>query len=144
MITDKTKQIAVYHQLRTLLEESFIIRFRELLQQSISSMVSDPDLARFCQYFQTWYCKRTEVWAYFYRIGTPVNTNMSVESFHRLLKVVYLEGKHNRRIDHLLSTLLRIARDKVYDRVIKREMGKSTHHICEINKHHLLPIFLHS
>ena len=65
-----------------------------------------------------------------------MNTNMSVESFHRLLKVVYLEGKHNRRIDHLLSTLLRIARDKVYDRLIKTEKGKSTHRICEINKRH--------
>ena len=58
---------------------------------------------------------------------------MSVESFHRLLKVMYLEGKHNRRIDHLLPTLLRIARDKVYDRVIMTEKGKSTHRICEIN-----------
>lgn len=99
-------------------------------------MLSDPDLARFCQYFQTWYCKRIEVWAYCYRVGTPVNTNMSVESFHCLLKVVYLEGKHNRRIDHLLSTLLQIARDKVYDRLIKTEKGKSTHRICEINKRH--------
>jgi len=136
MISDNKKQIAVYHQLRTLLEESSIVRFREMLQQSISWMLTDPDLARFCQYFQSWYCKRIEVWAYCYRIGTPVNTNMSVEAFHRVLKVVYLEGKHNRRIDHLLSTLLRIARDKVYDRLIKAEKGKSTHRICEINKRH--------
>ena len=84
MITDKTKQIAVYHLLCTLLEESSIIRLRELLQQSITSMVSDPDIARFCQYFQTCYCNRTKVWAYCYRIGTPINTNMSVKSFHRV------------------------------------------------------------
>lgn len=82
MISDNKKQIAVYHQLRTLLEESSIVRFREMLQQSINWMLSDPHLARFCQYFQTWYCKRIEVWAYCYRIGNPVNTNMSVESFH--------------------------------------------------------------
>ena len=94
MIRDNKKQIAVYHQLCTLLEESFIVRFREMLQQSISWMLSDPHLGRFCQYFQMWYCKRIEVWAYCYRIGTLVNTNMSIESFHRLLKVVYLEGKH--------------------------------------------------
>ena len=61
---------------------------------------------------------------------------MSVEAFHRLLKVVYLESKHNRRIDHLLSVLLRIARDKVYDRLIKSEKGKSTHRISEINRRH--------
>ena len=28
-------------------------------------------------------------------------------------------GKCNRKIDHLLSTLLRIARDKIYHRAIK-------------------------
>ena len=94
MIRDNKKHIAVCHQLCTLLEESFIVRFREMLQQSISWMLSDPHLGRFCQYFQMWYCKRIEVWASCYRIGTLVNTNMSIESFHRLLKVVYLEGKH--------------------------------------------------
>ena len=61
---------------------------------------------------------------------------MAVEAFHRLLKVVYLDGKHNRRIDHLLTTLLRIARDKAYDRALKNEKGKSTHRITEINRRH--------
>ena len=73
---------------------------------------------------------------YCFRIGTPVNTNMSIESFHRLLKVVYLQGKHNRRVDHLLSVLLRIARDKVFDRLTKTEKGKSTHRLGNINRRH--------
>ena len=34
-----------------------------------------------------------------------INTNMFVEAFHRLLKKVYLEGKQNRRLDHLLCVL---------------------------------------
>lgn len=61
---------------------------------------------------------------------------MAVEAFHHYLKVVYLKGKHNRRIDHLLSVLLRIARDKVFDRAIELEKGKATHPLCEINKRH--------
>ena len=69
---------------------------------------------------------------------------MSVESFHRLLKVVYLESKHNRRIDHLLHVILRIARDKMFDRLIKKEKGKSTYRIGEINRrHHAAVDFMH-
>ena len=69
-------------------------------------------------------------------IGSVVNTNMFLESFHRTLKVVYLEHKHNRRIDYLLHTLLKIARDKVFEQLMKLEKGKFTHRVSEINKRH--------
>ena len=61
---------------------------------------------------------------------------MFIESFHRCLKVVYLDAKHNRRVDNLLCTLLRIARDKVFDRLSKSEKGKLTNRMAEINKRH--------
>ena len=44
-----------------------------------------------------------------YRVRTVVNTNMHLEAFHRLLKVVYLGGKQNRRVDYLLSIIFKIA-----------------------------------
>ncbi len=81
------------------------------MQQSISWKLSDSDVETFGRYFQTYYAKRCDQWTDCYRVSTHVNTNTSVEAFHRLLKVVYLESKHNRQIDHLLSVLLRIARD---------------------------------
>ena len=61
---------------------------------------------------------------------------MYVESFHRVLKIVYLESKQNRRVDHLLSVLLRFAKDKAFDQISKLEKGKSTHRIKEIVKRH--------
>jgi len=61
---------------------------------------------------------------------------MFLESFHRTLKVVYLEHKQNRRIDFLLNTLLKIARNKVFEQLTKLEKGKHTHRIAEINKWH--------
>ncbi len=48
----------------------------------------------------------------------------------------YLQGKCNRRVDQLLSVLLRIARDKVFDRITKTEKGKSTYRLGEINQRH--------
>ena len=62
---------------------------------------------------------------------------MALEAFHRILKVCYMGKKQNRRIDFLLHLLLKkICHDKVFERFIKAQKGKSSHQICEINKHH--------
>lgn len=136
LITSKQKQLEAYQQVRTAMETINTVEFTKLLQQIISWMLSDEELVKFAEYFKTWYCKRVKEWAFCFRVGTPANTNMAVEAFHRYLKIVYLEGKHNRRVDNLLSILLRIARDRVYDRAIKLEKGKLTHRVCEITKRH--------
>ena len=73
-------------------------------------------------------------WASCFRARTTVNTNMFVESFHRVLKVVYLQHKQNRRVDFLLATLMKMARDKSFERLLKQEKGKHTHRVCEIKK----------
>lgn len=61
---------------------------------------------------------------------------MLVESFHRMLKFIYLERKQNRRVDHLLYKLLKIARDKSYEQLIKTEKGKITAKSRESLKRH--------
>lgn len=77
------------------------------------------------EYFERTYLNRTREWASCYRIGTQANTNMYAESFHYVLKEIYLERKQSRRIDHLLYKLLKIARYKAFDQLIKAEKGKS-------------------
>ena len=64
-------------------------------------------------------------WALCYRMGSGINTNMYVEAFHRVLKYVYLHGRVNRRLDTLVFTLLKFARDKAFDRLIKLSKGKA-------------------
>ena len=88
------------------------------------------------EYFRRAYLNRTREWASCYRIGTKANTNMLVESFHRVLKDTYLERKQNRRVDHLLYKLLKIARDKAYEQLIKAEKGKITAKSRESLKRH--------
>jgi len=61
---------------------------------------------------------------------------MFVESFHHLLKVVYLDGKQNRWVDMLLNTLLSIAKNLLYEQITKEEKGKLSHRQCEIRKRH--------
>ena len=48
----------------------------------------------------------------------------------------YMERKQNRRVDKLVHFLLKIAREKVFDRTIKTQKGKLTHRFCEIKKRH--------
>ena len=81
------------------------------MQQFMSYLVSlHPE---FATYFRSYYLKRVEKWAFYHRIRTLVNTNMHTEAFHRVLKYVYLNGKNNRRIDHLLHILLKISRPHI-------------------------------
>lgn len=62
----------------------------------------------FFEYFKH-YMQHQKEWATCYRLGTAANTNMFVESFHRLLKVVYLDNKQNRHVDFFLFTLIKLA-----------------------------------
>ena len=112
-IDTKQSRIVVYHQLRILLMENQEASFRQLLQQFISFLDANEEI--FSKYFKENYCNRLCEWASCFRRGSVVNTNMFVESFHRTLKVVYLEHKQNRRIDVLLHVLLKLSRDKVFE-----------------------------
>jgi len=131
-----SEQAKIYHHLRVLLSETEINSFHLRLQQLVSWLSEKAELKSFLEYFQKEYCKRVEQWAPCYRVNCLVNTNMALEAFHRLLKVCYMEKKQNRRIDFLLHVLLKISRDKVFERFIKAQKGKSSYRICEINKRH--------
>ena len=124
----------VYHQLRILLRESEESSFRLRLQQFISWLSDDSDLSNFSEYFVKEYAQRLEQWAPCFRMATVVNTNMAVEAFHRRLKVCYMEKKNNRRIDRMLRILFKIATDEVFERIIKTQQGKTTHHLSELTR----------
>ncbi|KAJ7739180.1 hypothetical protein B0H16DRAFT_1227623, partial [Mycena metata] len=54
--------------------------------------------------------KVVKMWSAVHRTGRNIfeacDTNMLVEAWHHVLKGKFLHGKRNRRVDHLLSTLL--------------------------------------
>ncbi|KAJ7050218.1 hypothetical protein C8F01DRAFT_1001090, partial [Mycena amicta] len=51
-----------------------------------------------------------KMWSAFYRTGFDIfqanNTNMLVEAWHHVLKSMFLHGRRNRRLDHLLHILV--------------------------------------
>ena len=120
---EQQDKIEIYHQLYVLLQEREENQFMVRLQQ-LMLFLSDkyPD---FHQYFKTQYVAKVKEWATCFRIGTIVNTNIFIESFHRLLKVNYLNNKQDCREDKLIHVLLRIAHNLIYEQLNKVEKIKS-------------------
>ena len=123
-IHDKELQPEVYRHLMVLLQESVLIEFNKKLQQFLT-FLTDSGKDEFLLYFQENYYSRIEQWATHARCYTPVNTNMLLESFHRLVKVVYFQQKRNRRVDALLNVLLKLSRDKAFKRLQKLERART-------------------
>ena len=69
---------------------------------------------------------------------------MALEIFHRVLKSVYFNRKRNRRVDNLLSELLKIARGKLFEAWAKfngrTAKGKRTNKIRDIDQRHKLSL----
>ena len=90
----------------------------------------------FGKYFSQYYAKTKEQWAACYRKAAFVNTNMYVEAFHHVLKYIYMKGKVNKRVDKCIH-VLKFARDKAFERLVKLEKGKVTARIHVIMARHL-------
>ena len=135
-ITDQELQISVYHTLRVLLEEQDNEKFQRLLEGASKQWQENPKLEKFYKYFSQEYLNRYSQWSKSYRKKAAINTNMFVESFHRVLKYVYQKGKVNKRMDKTIHLLLKYARDKLFDRLVKIEKGKNTTRIQAISQRH--------
>ena len=68
--------------------------------------------------------------------GCICEHNMYVEAFHRVLKYIYMKGRVNKRLDKFLHVLLKLARDKGFERLVKMEKGKYTERISMIKAQH--------
>lgn len=65
---------------------------------------------------------------------------MYVESFHRVIKYMYLKGETNKRVDKCIQVLMKFERDKGFERLIKLEKGKISERISIIRKRHKISI----
>lgn len=135
-IRDKQLAQTIYHNLRVLLEETDQDKFEQMLKKTTKQLSKSPLTQDFLKYFNTYYAKRKEEWAICFRRSSLINTNMYVESFHRVLKHLYLKGKTNKRVDKCIQTLMKYERDKGFDRLTKLEKGKLSGRITTILRRH--------
>ena len=135
-ISDKETAALVYHNLRLLMEESDKNKFSAMLKETLAQLNESPLTSGFRSYIETHYAKRPGEWAACFRKSSNINTNMYVESFHRTLKYVYMKGKINKTVDNLLHILIKISRDKAFERICKVKKGKVSGRLTIIRKRH--------
>ena len=136
LIGNRDTEAAVYHNLRVLLEETDTGKFENLLHKTVQQLNLSEVTQTFGKYFSQYYAKTKEQWAACYRKAAFVNTNMYVEAFHHVLKYIYMKGKVNKRVDKCIH-VLKFARDKAFERLVKLEKGKVTARIHVIMARHL-------
>lgn len=123
-VSSKAIQKEVYEKLHFLRDITDKNALEDYLEDFSNSLRLSSMCKSFGDYFEKYWCPRKSSWAFCYRAGTGINTNMRIEAFHRVLKYNYLHGKYNRRVDVCLFTLLKFNRDKIFDRYIKQSKGK--------------------
>lgn len=136
MIHSHNDQCSTYAFLKVLQSDTDEANFRKSLQQFLAFL--EPISPTFLKYFSKNFVENDKIklWAACFRMRAVANTNMFAEAFHRVLKDIYFSRKQNRRVDYLLVTLIKIARDKAVEELTKLEKGKVTHRLREIRNRH--------
>ena len=132
-IDSKDNQITAYKQLRTLLHERDPSAFMIMVNNFVTSLLSDKTTIQFRSYFRDHYLKSTAAWAYYYRLNAGPNKNMHIERMRSTLKYLYLHGKVVKRLD---KALMKFVRDKLFDRLIILNKEKISTKVKEIRSRH--------
>ena len=130
-------QADIYKRLKYICEITDCSLFQEYFGNLMKSLKLSPITQTFGQYLSVHWEPKKEHWAYCYRLGTGINTNMRLEAFHRIFKYDYLHGKQNRCVAVCLFTLMKFNRDKIYQRLIKETKRKNTYNKNLIHDKHL-------
>jgi len=130
------KKKLVSQTLRVLMHQTSVQDFQNHLSKFIKDLISDDDTNAFGIYFVKYYARRPKLWAYCFRLMLGINTNMYLESFHKILKHIYLEGRKVKRLDKTINALMKICRDSVYKRLIHLAKNVPTEKMQKVRQSH--------
>lgn len=128
--------------LRTLIKERDEPKFKRSLLVFLDLVEQTWKRPGFADYFRTYYCSSEEKlaqWAAWARKDSPVNTNMFIESYHKVLKHkgLYLQSKQNHRLDYLLHILCLVAGDHMRKYVIRQHaVAPMNYRVGQLNDRH--------
>ena len=135
-IGETVVEAEVYKMLRMVLEQTNTNLFQDCVNALLLDLSSDVKKKDFHDYFKEQWLSNKEHWAFCYRLGLGINTNMFVEAFHRVFKRIYLGRKVNKRVDCCLLNLLKYARDQCFNRMIQLTKGKANYRVKAIQERH--------
>jgi len=130
------KKVLVYETFIIILQTTSVDEFHNYIENFLQNLKQDNDTKIFGVYFEKYYSRRPECWAYCFRLRLGINTNMYLESFHKILKHIYLEGKRVKRLDKTIHALMKFSRDSLYKRLIKLTKYVPTEKIQTVRQSH--------
>ncbi|KAJ8975738.1 hypothetical protein NQ317_016512 [Molorchus minor] len=135
-ISDKDKRAVIYKILKILQQETPESKFASALSNALSYMCNNEDTKQFGEYFANTYSHNFKKWAYCFRKEASINTNMHLESMHKVIKYFYLERKTVKRLDKGLNVVLKYVRDKSVERIIRLSKGGHTKQTRLLSQNH--------
>ena len=129
--------------------EEVKIRMKNILQITLASefeveysayiqfLKENPVTMKYALYLEENYSQRKKHWAYCYRTGLGINTNMHLESMHKKLKYSFFGGKDVKRLDVSVSCLMRMLLDYQFNRIISQEKGERSNKFWVNRQRHL-------
>lgn len=116
-----------------------VMRNPKLTEESLRAAVEEI-LSRtnenFRAYFMSTWMQEPEKWAAYKRDGNPYarNTTSLSESFHNLLKTIFMERRKKTGVDRLLLILTEEMHNDFYEPIrLRFAMGKSAHAALKIS-----------
>ena len=128
--------LCTYKGLRALLVHHDKIIFESKLAEFSEVLINTKETQDFGKYLLDFWVNKKEKWAYCYRTGLGINTNMLCEAFHRVIKYNYLKGKFNMRVDRCLVNLMKFNRNKLFEKLIKMNKKKRSQRVNVIHDRH--------
>lgn len=95
--------------------------------------------ANFLKYFEK-HLEIRQKWVFCYidKESTFNRTNLHIESWHRILKYDFLNGKKNKRCDALISSLMRLSEEFEYKMNLSKFKGRITTFKRKVSERHSL------
>lgn len=139
-IKDAEEKKETYKKLRVLLEETDDKAFLKMLNSIVEELSSNESTKEYGEYFKNYYATCYESWAYAFRKNAGINTNMHLESLHRVVKHLFLKGKSVKRLDKAIHAIMQMVKQKLFDRLLILEKGKVTTKLQDIRKRHKMSL----
>lgn len=130
-VTNKRNKCEIYSYLRSLLDETDALRFSRLLEEFLKNL-NKKEYHEFFDFFLSTYAYRLHNWALCYRDTAFLGVSIVLEKFHKLLEQIFAQFVKNQRLDIMLYHILKVIRDKTFDRRIGLEEGHVNHYIENI------------
>ncbi|XP_037565818.2 uncharacterized protein LOC119445628 [Dermacentor silvarum] len=121
-IRDKKQRVLAYKAVESIMdasnEETLEARMQDFLLWFGLESTEEAGLLNFKEYFLHHYAQRAESWAACVRKAAGIKKNMHLGALHKVLKHWHSQGK-TKRVDKLVSVLLKVTRDTVFDHLAK-------------------------